>query len=80
MANRHKPKKHVILIKEDQGAQTAPLFTGKVRDNTAKLIGKGLPILAKVDTRESLASKANVSHGTFDKGIKIPRWKHYHLV
>jgi len=47
-----------------------PFYERRAKDNQSNA-GKGLPTLAKVDTREELARKAGVSHGTYDKGKKI---------
>jgi 16S rRNA G966 N2-methylase RsmD len=45
-------------------------YQKKALENLSKG-GKGLPISAKVDTREELSKKAKVGHTTFDQGNKV---------
>ena len=57
--------KRIALVKK-----LKPYYEKRAKENLSQ-VGKGLPILAKADTRESLSKQADVSHGTYDKGIKV---------
>lgn len=47
-----------------------PYYEEKAKENLSNA-GKGLQISAKVDTREILSKKANVSHDTYGKGVTV---------
>ena len=47
-----------------------PYYKEQAKQNQSQA-GMGLPVEVKADTREVLANKAGVSHGTYDKGKKI---------
>ena len=59
------PLQRIVIVRN-----LKPYYKSRAKENLSKA-GKGLHISAKVDTREELAKKANVSHFTWDRGETI---------